>query len=383
MLTRGRLEEALRSVTDRLNKVNRLFVRKIAAQILRIGELNQTSVNRLIVMQDMGADVADITQQLQKATELNIRDIMAIYQKALTESYTDRRFAAYLQQNPLPEDRRDRIVQFAQNVAAQTATAMQNLSNTTAVAGRYKNAVDQAITAVSTGLQDYKGATRDIIRDIGYNGLQVYYESGYHRRLDTAVRQNVIDGVNQINQNASLAMGEALGFDAVELSAHAHSAPDHEPVQGRVFLKQEFERMQAGEDFSDVDGRRYEGFRRPIGEWNCMHIAMAFSTEHSVRRYSEEQLQQWADDNRKGCTVNGRHMTTYQAQQAMRRTETLVRRDKDLANAARTAEDDKLRRECQIRINARTVQYYALAKEAGLTPHGDRLSVEGFKAVKV
>ena len=383
MLTEKELEAAIKRITDRLDEVNRLFVKKVAAQILKIGELNQSSINRLIVMADMGADVAEINRQLQEATALNIRDLFRIYQAALTETYTDKRFKAFLQQTPLSTEQRDRITQFAQNVSVQTAQTMLNISNTTAVQDQYKEAVDKAITAVSVGLTDYQSATREVVRNIGYNGLQVYYESGYHRRLDTAVRQNIIDGVNQINQNASLEMGEALGFDAIELSAHAHSAPDHEPVQGRVFLKTEFEKMQNGEDFSDVDGHRYEGFSRPIGEWNCQHIAMSFSTAHSVRRYTEEQLSQWAKDNAQGCTFNGKHLTTYQAQQYMRRLETRVRREKDSANAARDVNDDELRRSCQIRINKLSKQYYALAKAAGLKPHSNRLSVEGFKAVKV
>ncbi len=383
MLTEKELEAAIKSMTDRLDDINRVFVKKVAAQILKIGELNPSSINRLIIMAEMGADVSEITQQLQQATALNIKDLFKIYQAALTDVYTDQRFKVFLRQNPLPSAQRDRITLFAQNVSVQTAKTMINLSNTTAVQEQYKDAIDTAITAVSTGMTDYQAATRDVIRSIGYNGLQVQYESGYHRRLDTAVRQNIIDGVNQINQNASLAMGEALGFDAVELSAHAHSAPDHEPVQGRVFLKVEFEKMQNGEDFSDVDGRRYTGFRRPIGEWNCQHIAMGFSTVHSVRRYTEEQLQAWKADNASGCEINGKHFTTYQAQQLMRQLETQVRRQKDAANAAREVNDAALRRACQVKINALTRKYYSIASASGLTPHGNRLSVEGFRAVKV
>ena len=41
----------------------------------------------------------------------------------------------------------------------------------------------------------------------------------------------------------------------MEISAHPHSAPDHEPVQGRMFTLEEFNKMQAGEDFVDVSGK--------------------------------------------------------------------------------------------------------------------------------
>lgn len=384
MLTGQELEAAIERITKRLDEVNKLFIQKIAAQILKIGELNATSINRIIVMTEMGADIQEINRELSQATAMNIRDLFAIYQAALTDAYTDPRFKTVLDSSPLSPAENARITQLAQNVSTQTAQAMINLSNTTAVAENYKEAIDKAVTATSAGLTSYQEAARDIIRNMGSNGLQVQYESGYHRRLDTAVRQNIIDGVNQINQNASLAMGEALGFDAVELSAHAHSAPDHEPVQGRVFFKAEFEKMQAGQDFRDVDGNHYAGFRRPIGEWNCMHIAMGFSTQHSKRRYTDAQLKTWKVENAQGCTIDGKHYTIYQAQQLMRQLETQVRREKDAANAARLAGNDmELRRTCQKEINTLSKRYYAVAKAAGLTPRSARLSVEGFRMVKV
>lgn len=384
MLTEKELEAAIKRITDRLDEVNRLFIKKIAAQLLKIGELNATSINRIIVMTEMGADVREITRELAQATAMNIRDVYMIYQTALSDSYTDPRFRLALQSHTLTPEQNARITQFAQNVSTQTAQTMINLSNTTSIMPMYKDAVDRAIVATTSGLTSYKEAARDIIRDLGTNGLQVYYESGYHRRLDTAIRQNIIDGVNQINQNASLAMGDALGYDAVEISAHANSAPDHEPVQGRVFLKSEFEKMQAGSDFYDVDGNHYEGFRRPIGEWNCMHIAMAFSTQHSERRYSDDQLKSWKEENAAGCDINGKHYSIYQARQLMRQLETKVRREKDAANAARVNGNDMdARRSHQKNINALTKKYYAVAQAAGLRARSDRLSVEGFKMVKV
>ena len=384
MLTEKELEAAIKQITDRLDEVNRLYINKIAAQLLKIGELNATSINRIIVMTEMGANIQDISRELAHATALNVRDVYQIYQAALDDSYTDPRFRDALQGQPLTPAQSERLTWLAQNVATQTAQTMVNLSNTTAIRQAYKDALDKAIAATAMGLTSYTEAARGIIRELGYNGLQVQYESGYHRRLDSAVRQNIVDGVNQINQNASLAMGEMLGYDAVEISAHANSAPDHEPVQGRVFLLKEFEKMQNGEDFTDVDGNRYVGFLRPIGEWNCMHIAMSFSTQHSIRRYSDEQLKKWKQDNAKGCEIGGKHYTLYQARQLMRQLETKVRREKDAANAARlNGNDMEARREHQKTINALTKKYYATAKAAGLSPRSARLSVEGFRMVKV
>ena len=387
MLTEKELEAALKQVTGRIDEVNKQFIRKIAAQLLKIGdipELNATSINQIITMVDFNADIQEITRELSHATALNVRDVFQIYQAALNDSYTDPRFREALQNKPLTPSQNARLTWMARNIATQTAKSMINLSNTTAIQQTYREALDKAITATAMGLTSYNEAARSIIRDLGYNGLKVQYESGYQRRLDSAVRQNIIDGVNQINQNASLAMGEMLGYDAVEISAHANSAPDHEPVQGRVFLLKEFEKMQNGEDFRDVDGNFYPGFRRPIGEWNCMHIAMSFSTQHSIRRYDDATLKKWKQENAQGCEIGGKHYTLYQARQLMRQLETKVRREKDAANAARlNGNDMETRRACQKTINALTAKYYATAKAAGLSPRSARLSVEGFKMVKV
>lgn len=383
MLNQKELEKAIDQLMLRFEEVNRFFVAKIAAQIKKIGELNQSSINRLTLMADMNFDMAEINRRLADAVNMSTADLFRIYNTALNDVYTDPNFSRVIQQTPLTPPQQGRLNQYAQSVSLQTAGTIQNLSNTTATSQVYREAVDKAVLAVSSGLTDYKSATREIVRDLGYNGMQVYYESGYHRRLDTAVRQNIIDGANQIAQNGSILMGEMLGFDAYEISAHARSAPDHEPVQGRVFLKADFENMQKGLPFRDVDGTMYQPFRRPIGEWNCMHIAMSFSTQHSVRRYTDRQLAQWKADNNAGCEIDGKHYTIYQATQLMRQIETEVRRQKDTANVARQAGDDVLRQQCQKKINALGAKYSQVVQASGLTARKDRMTVEGFRAVKI
>lgn len=140
--------------------------------------------------------------------------------------------------------------------------------------------------------------------------------------------------------------------------------------------------MQNGLDFQDVNGISFDGFRRPIQEWNCQHFALPFSTQYSRPRWGAETLQQFIDDNAAGCTIDGKHLTTYQAQQTMRKIETLSRRWKDTANAAREAGDDVLRRQCQTKINQLVAQYGKVAKASGLAEHRDRMTVQGFKAMK-
>lgn len=377
------LNKAIDYMMSRFDEVNTFFIEKIAKQILTIGGLNPTSIDRITIMAEMGANINDINQRLSLATNKSLRDLFKIYQAALDDTYTDPRFARAIQDKPLSVGAKARITQYTQAVSIQTAKTLSNLSNTTAISETYRTAIDKAVIAVSMGLTDYQSATRDVIREIGYNGMQVVYASGYRRRLDTAIRQNVIDGANQIAQNCSIMMGEELGYDAYEISAHARSAPDHEPIQGRVFSKADFDNIQNGRPFQDIDGTMYQAIKRPIGEWNCMHIAMAFSTQYSTRRYSDKQLEQWASDNAKGCTIEGKHYSIYQAGQLMREIETEIRRQKDVSVAAQKAGDDILSQSCQKKINALSRKYNDVAKASGITPRRDRMTVKGFKAVSV
>ena len=382
-MTPQELNKMVDLLMSRFDEVNSFYVAKVARQVEKIGKLNQSSINRLTIMAEMNEDIAAINQQLAQAAKLSVPQLYSIYNEALNDTYTDPRFARALTMQPLSDTAKARLEGYARAVSAQTAGSMVNLSNTTVASDVYRQTVDKAVLAVSSGLDDYKSATRDAIRQLGYGGLQVRYPTGYHRRLDTAVRQNIIDGANQIAQNASIIMGDDLGFDAYELSAHARSAPDHEPIQGRVFLREEFAKLQNEEPFQDVDGNHYDAIRRAIGEWNCMHIAMSFSTKYSVRRYSEDQLRQWAADNAKGCEIDGKHYSTYEAVQLMRRLETAVRREKDVANAARLAGDDQLRKDCQLKINALAKRYSDVARIAKIKPRKDRMQVEGFQMMKV
>jgi len=209
------------------------------------------------------------------------------------------------------------------------------------------------------------------------------YESGYRRRLDTAIRQNIIDGTKQIQQEAQRLIGEQIGADGVELSAHPMSALDHEDVQGRQFKISEYENMQAGFGCVDVDGNYYSGFARPIGEWNCRHFAFYIILGVAERQYTDEQLAKWRQQNRLGVEINGRHYSKYECTQIMRKYETEIRKAKDVANLAKASGDDVLRREQQKKINSLTDAYKKVADKANLELQLNRASVSGFRPVKV
>ena len=379
MLTDEELAEALALIDDRYQRVVEMYLKKVGATIKKIGHLNQSSINLLVQLQRMGVDVNQITRSLQRVTQLTKKDIRDLYLRAAAEEFTDARFA-YIANGLNPSD--TQWEPLVEAIWRQTSATMDNISLTTAIAEPYRELVSDAILAVSMGTTDYNSAIRNAIKRTGSAGLQVKYESGYHRRLDTAIRQNILDGVRQVQQQAQEMIGEEIGADGVDITAHPNSAPDHEPVQGRRFDKANFEKMQNGEDFDDVDGNHYSGFDRPITQWRCRHLVHYILLGISRRMYTDAQLKKWKEKNQKGCEIDGKHYTNYEATQLMRKLETEIRRQKDTAILAKASGDDVLRRKCQSEINDFVKKYKEVAEKAGLKARMDKTYVEGFKPIE-
>lgn len=388
MLTDKQIADALNLIDDRYHGVIIKYLQKVGKTINRIGHLNQSSINLLIQLRRMGVDTATIEQELEKVTRLTKQDIRKLYRKAAQESNTDARIE-YLTKGVKPDSIRWEAL--VEDIWKQTAGAMDNLANSSVITENYREAIDDAVQAVTMGAGDYNSVIRDTVKRMGRAGIQVEYETTYlaadgqlkhhRRRLDSAVRQNVLDGIRQVQQKAQELIGEEIGADGVDITAHPNSAPDHEPVQGKRFDLVNFQRMQSGLDFEDVDGKHYAGFERPITQWRCRHLIFYILLGVTKRMYTDEQLKSWESANQKGCVIDGKEYTNYEATQLMRSIETEIRRQKDTAVLAKASGDDVLRRECQSNINKLTKKYDQVAEAAGLRKQMGKTYVEGFKAV--
>lgn len=381
-MTQEQIDKRVKKLLKKFDDVNIFYIEKVADQIATIGELSASSMHYVSVWATMYENIHEINEQIAKAAKVTMPELRRLYADALNDVYHDDRFERALEETPLSDNARETLERYTESVARQTQETLTNLSNTTAISETYRNAVDKAILVVSSGLGDYHTQIRNTIRELGGAGIQVEYESGFKRRLDSALTQNIIDGAKQIQQHASDVIGEDLGYDAKEISVHANSAPDHEPVQGHIFMNDEFEKLQTEQDCVDIEGRFFPAMRRPIAEWNCMHFAFSYSTKYSKPKHTTEELDRSIENNAKGCEINGKHYTMYEARQLMRQVETDIRKQKDIAIAAKASGDMDLRRECQGKINRLTDKYNMIADVSGLDKHLDRMVVDGFRPVK-
>ena len=98
--------------------------------------------------------------------------------------------------------------------------------------------------------------------------------------------------------------------------------------------------------------------------------------------YTEEELAEYRRSSVEQVTIDGKTRSRYQWTQEQRRIETAIRREKDVAIAAKAAGDDVLRRQCQQRINDYRKHYERISKDAGLEVRTDKMTVSGFHRVR-
>lgn len=370
MLSERQLRALLALFEARMQGITDKYLALMGGHLKAIGGLKPSDVHRLTEMRRMGANVRTIQQDIARSAEANVADLAAVFGAVAAgdQEFAQQWFGGPPRIKGAPKNSTaiERVLKAQLRVTAQ---AFKNLSQTTIQSTAYREAVDVAIQTVQTGVTDYASAIRGALRAAGNGGLSVQYPSGLTRRLDSAVRQNVLDGVRSLNNDILGQLGNEYGADGVELSAHALCAEDHLPYQGRQFSRKAFEQLQAS-------------LPRPVGMWNCKHTIYPVVLGVSEPAHTPEELAAYARNSREAVEIDGRVKTRYEWTQEQRRTETAIRRQKDVANLAKASGDDVLRREAQSHINTLQEHYARISAGAGLTQQPERAAVAGFRRVK-
>lgn len=377
------LEELAEAVSVGIARLNSKILQALGK---RIAWARENGFDRFSLLGEADREADALYMAILRELDLSTATAGEVYAQAARLAYEgmNKYYAAKgLTQIPIEQQRA--IVNFVTAAAINTKNTFLNLSNTSAIGFRvmnldgtvkyegfkthYHNLVDQAITEVATGNRDYSSSIRSALKQTADSGIRlVDYESGYSRRLDSALRQNVLDGVKDIAHEVAARTGEEFGADGVEIDAHNYCAPDHLPYQGRQFTKAEFDAIQ-------------NSLPRQFETWNCRHTVYPILLGISEPLYTEDERQQMIAQSTEKIEFEGKEYTRYEATQLQRRIETAVRHSKDRAIIAKASGDDLTRRIEQLRINQLRDKYSLLSKKFRLPDSSDRMSVSGFRAV--
>lgn len=351
------------------------LLRDIARRVAEAGQITSMAGYQIWKIQELGKSQKEVKKKLVELLNVSLDEIDEIFEQAAEEGY---KFD--LSKLPtgegIPFEENESLIQI---VRAAVTLAQDDFTNITQTIGMispygqrlplydaYNACCDFAFEQVFTGATDYNTAVQTACRNLYQRGLvTVDYESGAKASIETAVRRNIMGGLGLMQEKISEQNHEKYGADGWEISAHAASAPDHEPIQGKQYRDEDYQKLN-------------DSLVRRIGTLNCGHAAFPIFYGVTEPTYTAEQLEAFKRANADGITYQGKHYTTYEATQAQRRLETAIRKCKRKITVLEGAGDDDALRAARTRYTRLNQEYARFSKAAGLRTQTARLKAAGF-----
>lgn len=395
MLSQEVEEKLAERLVNRIEEANSDILKKIGESIKQISKLTPTQAHKLGQILKYGGDYKKIAKILADVSGKNVQDIYTIFAEVAKENKEfAREFYQYRNMEFIPYSKDKALQRQVKSIASLTANEYANIVNTKGIGflfedirgqiyfkdiqQAYNEIIDRAVLSIAQGKETFQEEMRRIIKQVGENGM-VVYESGRTRRLDSAVRMNILDGIRMLNNETSKRFGEEYDADGVEISVHENPAPDHADIQGRQFTNEEYDKLEAGRKAVDVDGVVYDGAgRRQISTYNCYHKIFPIVVGVSQPEYTDEELQQISQRNTDGFDFEGKHYTMYQGTQMQRKLELEVRKQKDINILAKASGNKELAQESEIKIRQMMQKYKELNEASGLKAKKQRMLVSGY-----
>lgn len=387
-----KLELLLERFYNRFNQYNTKVLEKMGEAINKFDGVSPTTAHKIAQQLKYGADIDDLIEELSKLSGKSIKDIEEAFDLVAKENVEFAEVYAKAKNMEFIDYKdNDQLKRLVKGIAGETNATFKNISRSKAIGfvlkdadgnkifkdlkNAYNDLIDEAVFNVTTGTTDYQSAMRGVMKQLADSGVKIHeekvgYKSGYNVRIDSAVRQNVLTGIRQVNLEVQKQVGRDFGADGVEISAHSPCAEDHLPIQGKQYSNAEFKKLNAS-------------LERPIGEYNCRHFVFSIVLGVNQPSYSDKMLKQMNKESESIVEYEGKKYTAYEATQVQRKLETEIRKQKDRQIIARASGDKDGVSVAQKNIITLTHKYNDFSKNAGLDTYKNRLTVSGYKRTSV
>lgn len=377
MLTPQKLEKIPIELQKIFSKLEQDIMIDIVRRVAENGEITRTADYQINRLHELGVSKKIIKKYIQEALALSEKEIDNIYENAIKASYTEDKFLYKATGTEFIEfNDNDELQQTIRAIKKQTKEQIYNLSNSTGfiksdngkrvftpLTQYYQDILDKNVSGILNGVIDYNTAIKNTVQEMTKSGLRtVDYASGKSFRIESAVRTALMTGVNQIAAKISNENAEKLGTEYFEVSAHGTARPSHQVWQGRVYKKEELESVCG---LGKVDG---------LCGANCRHSYYPFIPGISVRKYTDEQLEEWANRENTPKKYGDKEYTSYEASQEQRKLEMLMRKQRQdikLLKEGGANEEDIMIAEARYRITSD--EYVKFSKAMGVPQQRERV----------
>lgn len=385
-----KLELLLERFYNRFNQYNTKVLEKIGEAIKKFDGVSPTVAHQIAQELKYGTDINDLMAELSRLSGKSIKDIEEAFELVADENVAFAEVYAKAKNMEFVDYKEnEQLKRLVKSIAGETNATFKNISRAKAIGfvlkdadgnkifkdlkKTYNDLIDEAVFNVTTGVSDYQAAMRGVMKQLADSGVKIHeekigYKSGYNVRIDSAVRQNVLTGIRQVNLEVQKQVGRDFGADGVEISAHSPCAADHLSIQGKQYSNAEFKKLNAS-------------LERPIGEYNCRHFVFSIVLGVNQPSYTQKMLDKMNRESQSIIEYEGKKYTAYEATQVQRKLETAIRKEKDRQIIARASGDKDGVGIAQSNITTLTQKYNDFSKNAGLDTYKNRLVVSGYRKV--
>ena len=346
MLSQEVEERLAEHLTARIEEANSYILKRIGEAIKEISTLTPSQAYQIAQILKYGGTYNEIAKELARVSGKNVQDIYKIFEEvAKNNKQFAKQFYKYRGIDYIPYKKDIALQNMVKSIGDITAEAYINISRTRGIGflfegldgqlsfkniqESYYEIIDRGILSISQGKETFQTEMRRIMKQLGNNGV-VLYDNGRTRRLDSAVRMNLLDGIRQVSNETAQRFAQEYNADGIEISVHSNPAIDHADVQGRQFSNEEYKKLSDGEvakDYKGISrqlGHSKNGSYRHISEYNCYHKIFPIVLGVSKPEYTDKQLKEIQEKNEQGFEFEGKHYSNYEGTQLQRKIETEI-----------------------------------------------------------
>lgn len=394
MINEDAIDRLIQPILDAQDKFEFSVLQKIALRIRQISTLSYSGAIALVRSLFAGEDILNIERelaQLSKTQRQRIENVIKALSKQIYAEaevlyrYRDIDYPAFEKNKELCDlmyllidEIDDEYLGYIGNeVFVIRDNPSSQLKRPMSITGTYHSVLNEAAQLRQTNTDFDTGMSRTIDQLLN-SGLRCMITGADDKtrsfKVTNLVKSLLVEKTKELNTKMQAIMSGQYGADGIELSAHINSAPDHEPVQGRQFLTEEFNKLQSALPFQDTKKNWYEAIMRPIGAWNCRHWTKAIIIGVSVPEYSEKQLKKMIADNKRGYTApNGKHYTMYECTQMQRTYERNIADYETRYKIAKYANNKTLQQKYYAKYSQYVNGYKAFSKACNLPINSNKL----------
>lgn len=374
-------------------------IARVCRKIGKIGRMSQKELEKFDADKEAKKEWERIVAALAIATALNIRTLKKAYINEF-EAWEKQNEYLYQYRGKKPLGVKNGALQgIIDKAVNQNGKDILNLTNTKALSVldrngnpiRFQDAIyksfGDAVKTITEGKADFYTTMRQTVQNLGGGGCKIDYgiveidgqPRRITRRLDTVVRQNMLYGIKQANNEYNERIGEEIGATGYEIDYHSNSRPAHRFMQGRQFCIGESKTIN-GKHFDGMedtrDAKSGKNVTESLQDYGCRHYKTAIICGVSEPRYSAEELKRFDEQDKRLYKIGNIEKDGYGWSQSMRACETEIRRCKDEINALKAfGNSEQQIKALRQRIKTVRAKYNEIAEVTGISQEPKRLSV--------